>query len=269
MLRVKKLFALLLIAALSIAAPCGPRETVYAGAKTVQQKDISERPVRAYELTSVKWNGKGAVELNSNRPQFKTSSLKYKKTFVNATGKDRYGRPGVVTAVLGNETVNYGDREDIGHIRPAGWVTVKYPDIVNGMYLYNRCHLIAQSLAAGKYEDVINSDRNLITGTRYMNVDGMEDYEMLILDHLKHGKYHVMYRVQPIYKGKELLCRGVWIQASSMEDKGGSLRFNVYCPNVQPGVTISYRTGKSEKSGNSKDIALALKYGATSVKEAK
>lgn len=237
-------------------------------AKTNQTADLS-KPVKAYELADIRWDGRASIPVNDNKPQFKTSSLKYKKTFVNATGKDEYGRPGTVTAVLGNEIVNYGGRKDIGHVKPAGWVTVKYPDIINGMYLYNRCHLIAQSLAAGKYEDVINSDRNLITGTRYMNVDGMEDYEMLILDYLKNDRYHVMYRVQPIYNGNEPICRGVWMQASSMEDKGRSLRFNVYCPNVQPGVTISYRTGKSKENNNSKEIALALKHGATSVKEAK
>lgn len=221
----------------------------------------------AKSLLKLKWNGQAVVEVNRNRPQFKKSLLRYKKVYIKAAGLDRYDRPHSVRAVLGNETVNNGYRESIGQFRPAGWHTTKYADYIDGLYVYNRCHLIGQAISAGKFSNTVNSKLNLITGTRYMNVDGMEGYENDILSYLRSGKGHVLYQVTPIYKDDELVCRGVWMRGYSMEDKGKSISFNVFCFNVQPGISINYADGSTAVSKDAmNEMKLALRYGATSVK---
>ena len=135
------------------------------------------------------------------------------------------------------------DREGIGQIKPSGWVTAKY-DIVDGKYLYNRCHLIGFQLTGENA-----NTKNLITGTRYLNIDGMLDFENMIADYVKETGNHVLYRVTPIFKGNELVARGVQMEAYSVEDDGEGICFNVYAYNVQPGVVIDYATGLSALSG--------------------
>lgn len=128
-------------------------------------------------------------------------------------------------------------RENIGMVKPTGWHTVKY-DCVDGKYLYNRCHLIGFQLAGENA-----NEKNLITGTRYLNVDGMLPFENMVADYVKETNHHVLYRVTPIFEGDNLLASGVLMEAASVEDD--EIRFNVYVYNVQPGVNIDYATGDS------------------------
>ena len=144
-------------------------------------------------------------------------------------------------ACLGQELMPTEDRGAIGMIKPSGWHTVKY-DFVDGKYLYNRCHLIGFQLAGENA-----NEQNLITGTRYMNTEGMLPFENMVADYITETGNHVLYRVTPVYDGDNLLARGVQIEALSMEDNGKGICFNVYCYNAQPGVTINYATGDSRE----------------------
>jgi DNA-entry nuclease len=136
------------------------------------------------------------------------------------------------------------ERGNIGQVKPTGWHTVKY-DCVDGKYLYNRCHLIGYQLTGENA-----NTKNLITGTRYMNVDGMLPFENMVADYIRETNNHVMYRVTPIYENNNLLANGVLMEAYSVEDKGEDLCFCVYVYNVQPGVTIDYKTGESSLTDN-------------------
>jgi len=132
------------------------------------------------------------------------------------------------------------ERKSIGQIKPTGWHTVKY-DCVDGKYLYNRCHLIGYQLTAENA-----NEKNLITGTRYMNVEGMLPFENMVADYIKETENHVLYRVTPIFKENNLLASGVQIEAKSVEDNGEGILFNVYIYNNQPGIEINYLTGESK-----------------------
>ena len=151
---------------------------------------------------------------------------------------DALGRCGVCIASVGQDIMPTEKRGSIGQVKPTGWHTVKY-DFVDGKYLYNRCHLIGFQLTG---ENANN--RNLITGTRYLNVEGMLPFENMVADYVKETGNHVMYRVTPIFVGDELLARGVHIEAESVEDGGDGIMFNVFCYNVQPGVVLDYATGE-------------------------
>ena len=131
------------------------------------------------------------------------------------------------------------ERGNIGSVKPTGWHTVKYSGI-DGNYLYNRCHLIGYQLTAENA-----NEKNLITGTRYMNVDGMLPFENMVADYIKETNNHVLYRVTPIFEENNLLASGVLMEAKSVEDNGEGVLFNVYCYNVQPGIKIDYKTGES------------------------
>ena len=132
------------------------------------------------------------------------------------------------------------ERGNIGNVKPTGWHTVRYAGI-DGNYLYNRCHLIGFQLTAENA-----NERNLITGTRYMNVQGMLPFENMVADYIKETNNHVLYRVIPIFDENNLVASGVLMEAKSVEDNGNGIEFCVYCYNVQPGVTIDYKTGESE-----------------------
>ena len=134
------------------------------------------------------------------------------------------------------------ERENIGSVKPTGWQTVKYEGI-DGKYLYNRCHLIGFQLTAEN-----TNEKNLITGTRYMNVQGMLPFENMVSDYIKETNNHVLYRVTPIFEGNNLLASGVLMEAKSVEDNGEGIEFCVYCYNVQPGINIDYKTGLSSES---------------------
>ena len=132
------------------------------------------------------------------------------------------------------------ERESISNVKPSGWKSVKY-DIVDGKYLYNRCHLIGYQLTAENA-----NKENLITGTRYLNVEGMLPFENQVVEYVRETKNHVLYRVTPIFKGENLVASGVNIEAKSVEDDGKGVCFNVYVYNVQPGIEIDYKTGASK-----------------------
>lgn len=156
---------------------------------------------------------------------------------------DSLGRTRKALACVGPESLGQGKRGDISRIHPAGWHQQRY-DFIPGESLYNRCHLIAWSLCAE------NANRkNLLTGTRYLNETGMLPFEEQILNYIRETGNHVLYRVTPMYNERELVCRGVRLEAQSVEDHGKTLCFHVYCYNLQPHVQIDYATGKNQASG--------------------
>ena len=162
-------------------------------------------------------------------------------TFEDYSELDSLGRCGAALACVGEETMPTEERGDISDVYPTGWNQAEY-DFVDGGVLYNRCHLVAFSLAGEN-----DNELNLITGTRYLNVEGMLPFEEQILDYIEETGNHVLYRVTPVFEDDEPLARGVHLEAWSVEDDGEGVCFNVYCYNVQPGVTIDYATGESEK----------------------
>lgn len=179
------------------------------------------------------------VEWNYNVPLFTEEDMSL-EPFEYYSELDEFGRCGFAFANIGPELMPTEERGEIGHIKPSGWHTVKYPEVVEGNYLYNRCHLIAYMLTGEN-----DNEKNLITGTRYMNVEGMLPFETMVSNYIKDTKNHVLYRVTPIYKGENLLASGVTIEAKSVEDNGQGICFCVYVYNVQPGVNIDYATGES------------------------
>ena len=185
------------------------------------------------------YSGEAYVELNNNVPNFKKSELT-KKAFEKYSKLDDLGRCGVAYANVCTETMPTEERGAIGMVKPTGWQTVKY-DNVDGKYLYNRCHLIGYQLTAENA-----NEKNLITGTRYLNVEGMLPFENMVADYIEETDNHVLYRVTPIFKGDNLLASGVQMEAYSVEDKGKGICFNVYCYNVQLGITIDYSNGSSK-----------------------
>lgn len=187
------------------------------------------------------YSGQIYVEINNNNPYF-TEEDYTTKPFEKYSNLDEKGRCGVAYANICKEIMPPdGDkRGDISSIKPTGWIQKKY----NGEYLYNRCHLIGHQLS-----DEDANELNLITGTRYFNVNGMLPFENKVSDYIqKHKNNHVLYRVTPIYKGENLIASGVQIEAYSVEDKGKEICFNVYVYNVQPGITINYETGESKEN---------------------
>lgn len=182
------------------------------------------------------------VEINNNIPFFTDEEKQNKAAFESYSNLDSLGRCGVAYANLCKELLPKEERGEIGDVRPSGWHTVKYNDLIEGNYLYNRCHLIAFSLAGE------NANRkNLITGTRYLNTIGMQSFEITVCDYIESTNNHVLYRVTPIFEGNNLVASGVEMEAWSVEDGGKAICFNVYCYNVQPGIIIDYATGESKE----------------------
>lgn len=184
------------------------------------------------------YSGNPYVILNSNKPTFKASEITT-TAFEKYDSLDSLGRCTKTLASVGKEIMPTEDRGSIGQVKPTGWHTVKY-DNVDGKYLYNRCHLIGFQLTGENA-----NTKNLITGTRYLNVDGMLPFENMVADYVKETGNHVMYRVIPVYVGNNLLASGVHMEGYSVEDSGEGISFNVYCYNVQPGINIDYKTGES------------------------
>jgi DNA-entry nuclease len=176
--------------------------------------------------------------LNGNAPSFSSSQLT-RRSYEKYGSLDSLGRCTTAISSIGRDLMPTTERGSIGMIKPTGWHTIRY-SFVDGKYLYNRCHLIGYQLTGENA-----NERNLITGTRYMNVQGMEPFETEVADYIKHTGKHVLYRVTPIFKGHELVARGVHMEAESVEDHGRGIKFNIYCYNVQPGVKINYATGDS------------------------
>ena len=187
------------------------------------------------------FSGKDYIVLNDNQPMF------IEADFENIRGEhysnlDFLGRCGTATAMLHRSMMPTEERGSIGQIKPSGWNQEKYPGYVesNPPYLYNRCHLIAFALTGQNA-----NEKNLITGTRYMNATTMLPFEMEVMEYLDNSNNHVLYRVTPYFKDNELLARGVEIEAYSVEDKGEGVCFHVFIYNHQPGIEIDYATGDS------------------------
>ena len=182
--------------------------------------------------------------LNNNVPQFDESEITT-VAFEEYSELDELKRCGAAFACLGEEIMPTEERGTIGQIKPSGWQMAKY-DVVDGKYLYNRCHLIGYQLSGENA-----NEKNLITGTRYMNVDGMLPFENMVADYIKETKNHVMYRVTPVFEGDNLLAKGVQMEALSVEDDGEGVSFNVFVNNIQPGVEINYLDGTSKLKAES------------------
>ncbi len=181
--------------------------------------------------------------VNDNVPYFTESDLTT-TSYEYYSELDSLGRCGVTIACVGTDLMPTEKRGSISKIKPSGWHTVKY-DCVDGKYLYNRCHLIGYQLTGENA-----NKQNLITGTRYMNTEGMLPFENMVADYVKETENHVLYRVTPIFEGSNPLASGVEMEAWSVEDEGESICFNVYVYNVQPEIAIDYTTGESYYVGN-------------------
>lgn len=194
------------------------------------------------------YSGSPYVAINDNVPQFSEKDL-VTSSYEYYSELDSLDRCGVVYACIGTDLMPTEERGNIGSVKPTGWHTIKY-DIVDGKYLYNRCHLIGYQLSGENA-----NTKNLITGTRYLNVDGMLPFENMVADYVKETNNHVMYRVTPVFEGDNLVASGVQIEAQSVEDNGEGILFNVYCYNVQPGIEIDYVTGESQLAEAASDEA--------------
>ena len=189
------------------------------------------------------YSGTPYTEVNGNKPYFTEADLTT-QSFETYSELDSLGRCGVAYANVGQDLMPTEPRGEIGAVKPTGWHLVKY-DNVDGKYLYNRCHLIAYMLAAENA-----NPQNLITGTRYLNVQGMLPFETKVCDYVKNTGNHVLYRVTPIFDGDNLLADGVLIEAYSVEDAGEGICFCVFAYNVQPGIGIDYATGDNWAEGS-------------------
>ena len=196
------------------------------------------------------YSGTPYTEVNGNQPYFTEEELTT-QSFETYSELDSLGRCGVAYANVGQDLMPTEPRGEIGAVKPSGWHLVKY-DNVDGKYLYNRCHLIAYMLAAENA-----NPQNLITGTRYLNVQGMLPFETKVCDYVKNTGNHVLYRVTPIFDGDNLLADGVLMEAYSVEDAGEGISFCVFAYNVQPGIGIDYATGDNwaESSGTYQNTA--------------
>ena len=200
------------------------------------------------------YSGNPYVAINNNEPTFTEEELTT-EAYEFYSELDQLGRCGMTVACLGQELMPTEDRESISHVKPSGWVQGQY-DFVDGKSLYNRCHLIGFQLAGENA-----NEKNLITGTRYMNTIGMLPFENMVADYIKETGNHVMYRVTPIYDGDNLVASGVQMEGYSVEDEGDGIYFNVYAYNAQPGVEIDYATGENqaaaiEETGEIQDFVL-------------
>ena len=184
------------------------------------------------------YSGKPYVIINDNEPYFDKDNLTT-QSFEKYSSLDSLGRCGVAYANIGEETMPTEKRGNIGMIKPSGWQIKKY-DFIDGKYLYNRCHLIGYQLSGENA-----NEKNLITGTRYMNTEGMLPFENEVADYVKDTGNHVLYRVTPVFEEDNLVADGVLMEAMSVEDRGLDIEFNVFVYNVQPHVKIDYQTGKS------------------------
>lgn len=184
------------------------------------------------------YTGNAYDVVNNNDPYF-TEADWTTESFETYSELDSLGRCGAACACIGQDLMPTEERGDIGSIKPSGWQTVKY-DCVDGKYLYNRCHLIGYQLTAENA-----NEKNLITGTRYLNIEGMLPFENMVADYIKETGNHVLYRVTPVFTGANLVSDGVLMEGYSVEDEGAGICYCVFAHNVQPGVGIDYRVGVS------------------------
>lgn len=201
---------------------------------------IQENTQKSYESTDIPaYAGNSFVILDGNKPSFSKKDRERTDAFETYSNLDKLGRCGVAYANICKELMPTEERGAIGMVKPTGWHTVKY-DNVEGKYLYNRCHLIGYQLAGENA-----NEKNLITGTRYLNVTGMLKFEDRVADYVKATDHHVLYRVTPVFEGDNLVATGLEMEAYSVEDSGKGVSFHVFVYNIQPGITIDYATGES------------------------
>ena len=219
---------------------------VYEGKIVFQPIEDNSNVVNqvSYDLASIpEYSNANYVVLNNNEPNF-TESDYTTDSFERYSELDSLGRAKVAYANIGVDLMPTEERGSIGQVKPSGWHLVKY-DIVNGKYLYNRCHLIGFQLTGENA-----NEKNLITCTRQMNTVGMLEFENKVANYIKSTNNHVLYRVTPIYKDDNLLANGVVMEAYSVEDSGEGIKFNVFVYNVQDGIDIDYKTGDSKLKNN-------------------
>lgn len=192
------------------------------------------------DMVTLSYDGKPYVVINDNNPDFTEADMTT-ASFESYGELDGLGRCTTAFANIGKDLMPTEKRGSIGEVKPTGWQMAKY-DNVDGKYLYNRCHLIGYQLTGENA-----NAKNLITGTRYLNVDGMLPFENMVADYIKETGNHVLYRVTPVFSGDNLVASGVHMEAESVEDNGDGILFNVYCFNAQPGIAIDYATGDSHQ----------------------
>ena len=204
---------------------------------------VSSASGTSFNLADVPaYSGQPYVAVNGNVPYFTDADLT-DVSFESYSDLDSLGRCGVAYASVSQDTMPTEKRGSIGEVKPTGWHTAKY-DNVDGKYLYNRCHLIGYQLTGENA-----NEKNLITGTRYLNIEGMLPFENMVADYVKETNQHVMYRVTPVFEGDNLLAAGVLMEGKSVEDNGEGVLFCAFAYNVQPGVSIDYATGESFADG--------------------
>ena len=233
----KRLTAFILLASiiLSLTAcqlPFLPKEDGIDAGTAIPSLDLDEIPA---------YNGTPYCVINDNTPYF-TGSDDTTESFEYYSDLDALGRCGMCLACIGKDLMPTEERGEIGQIKPSGWHTARY-EFIEKQFLYNRCHLIGYQLTGEN-----DNARNLITGTRYLNYEGMLPFENEVAYYIRRTRNHVLYRVVPVYRGKDLVASGVTIEAKSVEDDGLGVEFNVFCYNVQPGVAINYATGESREN---------------------
>ena len=228
--------------------------------KTVQIEETEEVPTTGTTVADTEsttfsidqvgaYSGNPYIAINNNVPYFTDSEMTRTDAFETYSNLDSLGRCGVAYANICNELMPTEERGEIGSIKPSGWHTVNYHEYIDGNYLYNRCHLIGYQLSGENA-----NEKNLITGTRYLNVQGMLPFENEVADYVESTGNHALYRVTPIFEGNNLVVSGVLMEAYSVEDQGKGIMFNVYCYNVQPGIVIDYATGDSQLSSDATPI---------------
>ena len=241
----KKLFALLMALCLLFSLTACEQEDVELAldiaVAVLEEMEEQDSPAEAESLEEIPpWSGEAYVAVNGNIPffveeEYTTESYEFYSEL------DELGRCGMTMACIGIDIMPTEERGNIGSVKPSGWQSVKY-DCVDGKYLYNRCHLIGFQLCGENA-----NKRNLITGTRYLNIEGMLPFEDMVADYVKETENHVLYRVTPIFNGDDLVAEGVLLEGWSVEDNGEDICFCVYAYNAQPGIIIDYATGDSRE----------------------
>jgi DNA-entry nuclease len=250
--------ALTLLCACAAPQPPAPIQQNPAQSGAAAEKAEKKGESGAFFLEDMpEYAGEPYVVVNDNVPYFTEDDLTT-ESFEYYDELDAFNRCGVTIACVGQDLMPTEERGSIGQVKPTGWQTVKYEN-VDGKYLYNRCHLIGFQLTGENA-----NERNLITGTRAMNVDGMLPFENMVADYVKETENHVLYRVTPIFVEEEMVARGVLMEAVSVEDKGEGVEFCVYVYNNQPGILIDYATGEStlapeeEETQNGEELTYIL-----------
>ena len=226
---------------------CGAADGTWTG--TAGVPDPAVQAESADTIAEVpEYDGVPYVEINDNEPEFTEAELTT-EPYEEYSELDPLGRCGTAEACIGEDLMPDGEREDISEVEPTGWENREY-DIVDGGYVYNRCHLIGFQLSGENA-----NEENLITGTRYMNTEGMLPFENMVAEYVQETDNHVMYRVTPVFEGDDLVASGVQMEAESVEDGGEGICFNVYVYNNQPSIEIDYATGESRRAEETSETA--------------